>query len=77
MMMVNGGHIQAMCKGDCGPYGCNLCNLFICAVCKEGEGGLPTHCPGEPIPYDIGQQIYHGEIDYIDGQWIKLEKSHD
>ncbi len=53
----------------CGPYGCNICNLFICTVCGEAEGGLPTECPGVRISPDYGRLIYAGRLDFVNGRW--------
>lgn len=45
--------------------------LALCKVCGELEGGLPTECPGERISHERGQEIYRGEIDFINGAWVK------
>jgi len=41
-----------------------------CTKCGGCEGGLPTHCPGAHMSYDLSQRVYHGEIDYRDGRWV-------
>jgi hypothetical protein len=55
---------------DCGPYGCNVCNLFICSVCGGAEGSLTTHCPGYQVPPTMSNLVYAGAIDFVDGQWV-------
>jgi len=65
-------HVRAECKGNCDPYGCNLCNLFICVICNGAEGSLPTDCPGVKMMEEQEQQIYAGKLDYrVDKGWIK------
>lgn len=65
-------HQRAACKGNCGPYGCNLCNLFVCAVCHGGEGSLATDCPGEPITIQQQDDVYAGKLDYREGRgWVE------
>ncbi len=65
------GHIQATCDGKCSePYGCTLCNLFYCTVCRGAEGSLPSECPGKPISEENQQLIYQGTLDFRDGSWI-------
>lgn len=68
-------HHWARCV-DC--EGCVLCNggLSVCTVCGGAEGTLPTDCPGKPMSWDTGQQVYEGLIDYRRGQgWITLQPS--
>ncbi len=54
----------------CGPYGCNICNLFICSVCGGGEGSLTTDCCGYKVPYAMDQLVYAGTIDFVEGRWV-------
>lgn len=39
----------------CEKEGCYICNagLDYCEVCKEGEGGLKTECPGNALKCEI------------------------
>jgi hypothetical protein len=68
-------HIRQICNGECEqPYGCNICNLFVCSVCKTYEGGLATECPGVPVTAEQVDRTYNGEIDFINGEWITLPK---
>jgi hypothetical protein len=60
---------------DCGPYGCNVCNLFICSVCGGVEGSLTTDCPCYQVPYIMGQLVYAGAIDFVVDQWITKDKT--
>jgi len=55
-------------KLDCGPYGCNICNLFLCTVCVGAEGSLPTDCPGVRMTQEQEQNVYAGQLDYRDGK---------
>lgn len=64
-------HIRAECKGNCGPYGCNVCNLFICSVCGCAEGSLTTDCPGVDVSDKDQDRIYRdGNLDYRNGAWV-------
>lgn len=58
---------------DCDKPHCNICvgGLAYCTVCGGAEGDLPTDCPGEKLAYGVLGQIYQGEIDYINGKWVK------
>lgn len=60
------------CKaGGCGPYGCNLCNLFLCSVCHGAEGSLPTDCPGVRMTEIQETLVYDGQLDYREGKgWV-------
>lgn len=60
---------------DCGPYGCGVCNLFICELCGGAEGSLTTDCPCYKVPYVMGQLVYAGAIDFIVDQWVEKNKS--
>ena len=55
------------CKDTCGV--CSLCNLSVCEICGQYEGGLPTHCPGAGFDPDV-HKVYEGECDYRYGQWV-------
>jgi hypothetical protein len=58
----------------CDDLGCTICELFICSVCGGAEGSLTTDCPGVKVPYEVGQRVYAGEIDYINGVWRSGER---
>lgn len=42
--------------------------LGICKVCGLGEGSLTTECPGERSG-ENADDVYAGNIDYVDGHW--------
>lgn len=46
-------HVRAICTGaeDCPPT-CNVCQLFLCAVCGGFEGSLLPECPGRRLTED-------------------------
>lgn len=54
----------------CGPYGCNICQLFICDVCGGGEGSLPSECPKIRMTIEQQDAVYAGTLDFVDGKWI-------
>lgn len=60
---------------DCGPYGCNVCNLFICSVCGGAEGSLATECPDAQITTGQQDEIYAGTLDFKNGEWVRKEKN--
>ena len=62
-------------NSDCGPYGCNICNLFLCAVCGGAEGSLTTDCPCYKVPYVMDQLVYAGAIDFVVDQWVEKNKA--
>lgn len=68
-----------MTSKDCGcddPY-CNICvaGLALCKVCDGAEGWLTTDCPGEVVPYETGERVGRGELDYINGAWVEKGKA--
>ena len=50
---------------------CNVCNLFICAVCKAAEGTLTTDCPGRPVDIYDQDLVYDGTLDFRAGVWYR------
>lgn len=74
-------HVLFRCSGEkdeCMEGRCMFCSggLSMCTVCGGAEGSMPTDCPGEPMSWDTGQQVYEGLIDYRRGQgWITLQPS--
>jgi hypothetical protein len=56
---------------DCGPYGCNVCNLFICSVCGGAEGSLASECPGVQLTTEQQDEIYAGTLDFKNGEWVR------
>ena len=62
---------------DCGPYGCNVCNLFICSICGGAEGSLTTDCCGYKVPYVMDKLVYAGAIDFVVDQWVTKNTSID
>lgn len=58
---------------NCHTENCIICDggLSICTVCGCIEASLPTHCPGFNCWATHGQAIYKGEIDFVNGKWIK------
>lgn len=42
--------------------------LGICKVCGLGEGSLTTECPGEQSG-EMGEAVYEGKLDYVEGSW--------
>ena len=65
-------HVPVECH--CNHSGCSLCDggLFLCAVCGNLEGSLPTACPGIRCYATHGDAIYAGLIDFRDGAWLSL-----
>jgi hypothetical protein len=54
------------------PY-CMICEggLADCKLCGCFEGSLPTDCPGVKSFKQYVDAIYAGEIDYVNGAWVK------
>lgn len=55
---------------NCQTNYCNVCEggLAICKICHLIEGSLTTDCPGEDS-WDKHEQVYKGEIDFVDRDW--------
>lgn len=55
----------------CRQHGCQYCEggLASCTVCGGAEGTLSTHCPGVKLNEYIHEEIYHGGLDFINGEW--------
>lgn len=56
-------HVRATHKsGDVCPdndgHTCNICNLFICAVCGGSEGSLLPTCPGRRLTPEEDKENY-------------------
>ena len=51
--------------------------IVYCKRCKCGEGTLATHCPGKPIDQFAQEEIHHGTLDYINGEWIEVIRLED
>ena len=70
-------HVFKEC--DCDERGCVICEggLVICEVCGLAEGSLTTECYGKKVSYGVGEQVYAGKMDFINGnwQWGKLSKN--
>jgi hypothetical protein len=66
-------HTDFVCNGECDrPYGCMFCagGLWGCSVCMGLEGSMPSECPGTKMSYERAQEVYLGEIDFRNGQWV-------
>lgn len=53
---------------------CGICDggLGVCTVCHAAEGELTTDCPGVPVPVDIREKVFAGQVDFRFGGWIVL-----
>lgn len=54
-------HTRKICnpKTDrCDDGRCNVCDLYVCAVCNGAEGSLLPECPGRFLSYDEDQRNY-------------------
>lgn len=60
---------------ECGPYGCDICNLFICSICNGAEGSPTTDCPCYTVPTDMQDLVMAGKIDFVVDKWVsKIER---
>ena len=71
-------HIYEKHENCSQPGQCMICDggLALCTVCGCLEGSLSTHCPGYDCYRECGDAIYKGEIDYLDGEWVKQSSPH-
>lgn len=65
-------HASGECPQRERGLSCMFCDggLSACEVCGGFEGAMPSDCPGEPMTYARGQEVYRGEIDFRDGNWV-------
>lgn len=49
--------------------------LALCTVCWGAEGSLATECPGEQMSDEHDEAVYGGELDFVDGAWVKSAPS--
>jgi len=63
---------------NCETLGCSICDggLYCCKICGLIEGSLTTDCPGEEAWAEKNEDIYAGEIDFRDGQWVEETSPH-
>lgn len=75
-------HARLQCKPGSGciendrPGSCTTCNLFTCSVCGLCEGALTTECPGVPSWKEMGELVYSGKRDFINGKWSFTPSPH-
>lgn len=57
---------------NCHLTSCMICDggLGLCKVCGCLEGQLATECPGFDIGSEVGDLIWKGKADFINGEWI-------
>ena len=65
-------HFFYKCPPGCEKPHCPYCEggLAFCEVCKCAEGELPTECPGRPVNEETREEIYSGQVDYLNGEWV-------
>ncbi len=58
---------------NCTTIACPICDggLFVCEKCCLMEGALTTDCPEVKVGYDMGDFVYNGFIDFVEGRWIE------
>ena len=77
------GHKLLKHRGGCPEaergMSCMFCDggLASCVICGGGEGSLPINCPGVRMTADQHDAVYAGQIDFIEGTWVKQTKGHN
>jgi len=63
---------------DCQVEGCLICDggLAICTVCGLAEGSLTTDCCGYRCAAEMGDSVYNGKKDFVNGQWVDKKSPH-
>lgn len=69
MRISKDGHKYVSNCLDC--YGCPACEVRFCGKCMVYETGLPTHCPGVEMTARECDLVFSGELDFVDGRWVK------
>jgi hypothetical protein len=70
-------HVRQECTDPDCTGNCNLCNLFMCKVCKGAEGSLPTDCPGRKLTDAEEDAIMAGRLDFKNGEWARPAQGRD
>lgn len=72
MNLEDSGHVAFECSSCERPY-CQFCvgGLFGCSVCYSFEGATTSQCPGKRMDFKTIDQVYAGEVDFRDGQWVR------
>lgn len=71
--MSIGQHTWYVCPPGCEKPACWFCEggLSACTACGGLEGSLPTHCPGDSVDVFTLNKVYGGEIDFVNGTWVR------
>ncbi len=64
-------HTWYVCPETC--IGCMFCDggLGACTTCGGFEGTLTTDCVGTELAWFTRDKVYAGEIDFLNGAWIR------
>lgn len=64
-------HTWYACSETCN--GCMFCDggLSACTVCGGFEGTLTEHCAGNKLPEFTLDKVYAGELDFVNGAWVR------
>lgn len=66
-------HVEYKCPSGCEQPACWYCEggLFACTACGGLEGTLTTDCPGGKQSWFTLEKVYAGELDFINGSWVR------
>lgn len=64
-------HLRATHEDCPDPATCFLCGVFICGICGLAEGSLTTDCPGFSVSYNFMEAVLSGDLDFVNGAWVK------
>lgn len=64
-------HSYYECSPECDDSCCQFCRggLGLCTICKGFEGTLTIDCCGFELNSHILEAIYHGGLNYKNGEW--------
>lgn len=57
---------------QCSKEWCSVCRnrQKHCMTCDARDKDQPTECPGRPMTLGEMEAVYHGELDFKDGEWV-------
>lgn len=69
-------HVAFNCT--CNRRYCQFCEggLFACVNCDSFEGATTTECPNVKMTAKQREEVYAGNLDFKNGQWVNEASSH-
>lgn len=67
-------HVWQECSSDCKDPYCSICwaKSEHCTACVSGSVELTTECVGRRLTSFERDLVSRGELDYKDGEWVRV-----